>query len=179
MAKLTHIELFAGCGGMSLGLETAGFDLIFANELSPMAGETFAYNILNEDLEKKSETKEKAKKSLWIKSNFSPENLKERLRENPFKTQTGAYSDLSKTTNLNGKLIIGNVDFLLDFLIENPEITKKLKDKNTDLISGGPPCQSFSLAGKREKNNEKNHHCFTNYFFAAIVRTRKRNVLGN
>jgi DNA (cytosine-5)-methyltransferase 1 len=156
MAKLTHIELFAGCGGMSLGLETAGFDLIFANELSPMAGETFAYNILNEDLEKKSETKEKAKKSLWIKSNFPPENLKERLRENPFKTQNGAYSDLNKTTNLSGKLIIGNVDLLLDFLIENSDITKKLKEKNTDLISGGPPCQSFSLAGRREKNNEKN-----------------------
>ena len=42
-----HIELFAGCGGMSLGLDAAGFELLFANELSPMAGETFAYNILN------------------------------------------------------------------------------------------------------------------------------------
>jgi site-specific DNA-cytosine methylase len=30
------VELFAGCGGMSLGLETAGFQLFFANELSPM-----------------------------------------------------------------------------------------------------------------------------------------------
>lgn len=156
MAKLTHIELFAGCGGMSLGLETAGFDLIFANELSPMAGETFAYNILNEDLEKKSEKKEKAKKSLWIKSNFPSDNLKDRLRENPFKTQNGIYSDLDKKTNLNGKLVIGNIDYLLDFFIENPEIVNKLKEKNVDLISGGPPCQSFSLAGKREKNNEKN-----------------------
>lgn len=156
MKKLTHIELFAGCGGMSLGLETAGFDLIFANELSPMAGETFAYNILNEDLEKKSETKEKAKKSLWIKSNFPSDNLKDRLRENPFNTQNAIYSDLDKKTNLNGKLVIGNIDYLLDFFIENPELVNKLKEKNVDLISGGPPCQSFSLAGKREKNNEKN-----------------------
>jgi DNA (cytosine-5)-methyltransferase 1 len=42
--SLKHIELFAGCGGMTLGLEAAGFELYFANELSPMAGETFAYN---------------------------------------------------------------------------------------------------------------------------------------
>ena len=47
---MNHIELFAGCGGLSLGLEQAGFDLTLANELSPMAGETFAYNLLGEDL---------------------------------------------------------------------------------------------------------------------------------
>ena len=57
--KPKHIELFAGCGGMSLGLETAGFELFFANELSPMAGETFAYNILNEDLQEKALNKKK------------------------------------------------------------------------------------------------------------------------
>ena len=50
---MNHIELFAGCGGLSLGLETAGFQLLLANELSPMASETFAYNILNADLENK------------------------------------------------------------------------------------------------------------------------------
>ena len=50
---MNHVELFAGCGGLSLGLETAGFELLLANELSPMASETFAYNILNIDFEKK------------------------------------------------------------------------------------------------------------------------------
>ena len=46
-----YIELFAGCGGLSLGLEATGFKLHMANELSPMAGETFAYNMLGEDLQ--------------------------------------------------------------------------------------------------------------------------------
>ena len=50
---MNHIELFAGCGGLSLGLETVGFNLLTANELSPMASETFAFNHLNTDLENK------------------------------------------------------------------------------------------------------------------------------
>ena len=41
---LNYIELFAGCGGLSLGLEASGNNLVIANELSPMAAETFAYN---------------------------------------------------------------------------------------------------------------------------------------
>ncbi|NUG52615.1 DNA cytosine methyltransferase, partial [Acinetobacter lactucae] len=32
---MNHIELFAGCGGLSLGLESVGFKLVMANELSP------------------------------------------------------------------------------------------------------------------------------------------------
>ena len=40
------VELFAGCGGISLGLEAAGFELVFANELSGMAAETYCYNLI-------------------------------------------------------------------------------------------------------------------------------------
>jgi DNA (cytosine-5)-methyltransferase 1 len=156
MNKLSHIELFAGCGGMSLGLEAAGFELLFANELSPMAGETFAFNFLEEDLENKAKNIEKAAKTLWIKSNFQQDKLKERLRENPFETTNGKYSDLNNKTDLEGKLLIGNIDHLLEFLYKNKKVVNNLQKKNVDLISGGPPCQSFSLAGKREKNNEKN-----------------------
>ena len=47
---MNHIELFAGCGGLGLGLESANFRLVMANELSPMAAETFAYNFFGENL---------------------------------------------------------------------------------------------------------------------------------
>ena len=34
------IDLFAGCGGMSLGLENAGFEPVYVNELNQDALET-------------------------------------------------------------------------------------------------------------------------------------------
>jgi DNA (cytosine-5)-methyltransferase 1 len=156
MKTLKHIELFAGCGGMSLGLESAGFELYFANELSPMASETFAYNILNENLSLKAKNKELPSNTIWIKSKFPKTNLTDRLRENPFEAHNGKYTDITADTNLKDKLLVGDINQLLSFLEKNENVYKSLRKQDIDLLSGGPPCQSFSLAGKREKNNHKN-----------------------
>lgn len=40
----TCIDLFAGAGGLSLGLATAGFSCLYANEVVPAYAETFARN---------------------------------------------------------------------------------------------------------------------------------------
>ncbi|MBV7317624.1 DNA cytosine methyltransferase [Shewanella sp. NIFS-20-20] len=156
---MNHIELFAGCGGLSLGLDKAGFELLLANELSPMAAETFAYNFFNEDLEEKATQNKKSKHTLWIETQH-PE-LKERLKENPFKTTT-EYSDLKglpSWSSLDGKLLVGSIVKLNSLLDKTPELVNQLRSgfgKGLDLVSGGPPCQSFSMAGKREKDNDKN-----------------------
>jgi DNA (cytosine-5)-methyltransferase 1 len=42
--KYTFVDLFAGCGGLSLGLELAGFTPLLVNELSPDAMETYLRN---------------------------------------------------------------------------------------------------------------------------------------
>ncbi len=43
---LRTIDLFAGCGGLTLGLHRAGHKLVFAVEKDPMAFETFSANFL-------------------------------------------------------------------------------------------------------------------------------------
>lgn len=44
------VDLFAGCGGLSLGMEQAGFNTVFVNEISPIFSKThkFNRNLLNE-----------------------------------------------------------------------------------------------------------------------------------
>lgn len=42
--KPTFVDLFAGCGGLSLGLELAGFKPLFVNELNADARETYLRN---------------------------------------------------------------------------------------------------------------------------------------
>ena len=48
-----------------------------------------------------------------------------------------------------------------------PEIKKYLDNKNIslDVLIGGPPCQGFSLAGKREENDKRNT------LYTAMVKT--------
>ncbi|MGX1754034.1 DNA cytosine methyltransferase [Sphingobacterium sp. NPDC055346] len=45
--KLTYIDLFAGCGGLSLGLHNAGWKGLFAIEKSPDAFKTLKYNLID------------------------------------------------------------------------------------------------------------------------------------
>ena len=161
---MNHIELFAGCGGLSLGLKASGFELLMANELSPMAAETFAFNHLGVDLT----TSEDPKGVFWISSQFARSELQRRLGENP--TQAAGlgkekFADLSPEViskkGLKGSLLVGSI-IDLNTLLERPQsqllkiLRSGMGNKGVDLVSGGPPCQSFSLAGLREHNNHRN-----------------------
>lgn len=156
---MNYIELFAGCGGLSLGLEASGYNLVMANELSPMAAETFSYNFFNEKLEGNCEPQH----ALWINSSFSKEEMSKRLRENPKAyppIEEGGYSDITPDNLLNKKLLIGSIVELNKLLEKNPQLLSQIEDKGLpnglDLVSGGPPCQSFSMAGLRQLGNERN-----------------------
>jgi len=162
---LNHIELFAGCGGLGLGLESTGFQLVMANELSPMAAETFAYNFFGENLREMADGKEGAgqpKRTKWLSSQFPIGNLHNRLRENPreYPPFGQGECDIETPLDLDGSLVVGSIIDLNQFLELSPHCLEALKDSfgrgQLDLVSGGPPCQSFSLAGLRQRNNDRN-----------------------
>ena len=45
--EFTYIDVFSGCGGLSLGLFKAGWKGLFAIEKSPMAFETLKHNLMD------------------------------------------------------------------------------------------------------------------------------------
>lgn len=87
------VDLFSGCGGMSLGFKEAGFDVVGAFDNWDAAIEIY-------------------------KANFKHPIYK---------------ADLSKA----------------DYI-------PTIKELNPDLIVGGPPCQDYSIAGKREMGKRAN-----------------------
>lgn len=161
---MNYIELFAGCGGLSLGLKSVGFDLLVANELSPMAAETYAFNFFKEDLQTQAKlANPKLKRTLWLSSQYALSDLKLRLREDPraFPALGKGKTDVAADgSNLRGSLVVGSIVDLNSWLKKNPQIASALKngfgEGGVDLVSGGPPCQSFSMAGLRNKDCEKN-----------------------
>jgi DNA (cytosine-5)-methyltransferase 1 len=48
------ISLFSGCGGMDLGFEKAGFEVVYANEFDSSIFETYSYNHKNSYLDRRS-----------------------------------------------------------------------------------------------------------------------------
>ena len=94
---LNALDLFCGCGGLSLGFEKAGVNILLGIDAWQDAITTFNFN---------------------------------------HKNSQGLCADLS---TLNPK-----------------DIESNLKNKSVDIIIGGPPCQGFSVAGKRIIDDERN-----------------------
>lgn len=117
--EFNYVDLFAGCGGLSLGLESSGGNLLLAVEKSPMAAETFARNLVN--------------------PNFTDAGWREFLN-------SPAHIQIDKS------IVVGDVTEVL----ENTKIRNYLKAKSVDLVAGGPPCQGFSLAGRRNHEDARN-----------------------
>ncbi len=108
---LKFVDLFAGCGGLSLGFLQAGLEGIFAIERDPMAFETFKANLLGSQ-----RTGQAFNWPAWLEQEARDiENLLDRHRD-----------DLG---SLMGKV---------------------------DVLCGGPPCQGFSFAGRRNEDDPRN-----------------------
>ncbi|MBO1111842.1 DNA cytosine methyltransferase [Bordetella petrii] len=116
--KYSYIDLFSGCGGLSLGLTMANLQGKFAIEKDSMAFETFSANFL-------SDRKLPIEKFQW------PEWLEQRAW--------------------------GIDELLAKHLGELKGLAKQI-----DILAGGPPCQGFSFAGRRNGDDPRNQ-LFTKY----------------
>lgn len=112
MTKLRFIDLFAGCGGLSLGLTQAGLEGQFAIERDPMAFETFSANFLGD-------------RNVPIQKFAWPSWLAQ---------QAWAIDDLLSKHRPDLEALQGQVE----------------------VLAGGPPCQGFSFAGRRDEADPRN-----------------------
>ena len=120
----TVIDLFAGCGGLSLGLYQAGWKGLFAIEKNAFAFETLKYNLIDNK-----------KHFQW------PEWLPQTAHD------------------------------INEVLEKYPEQLKALRGK-VDLVAGGPPCQGFSMAGKRVEDDVRNQLVFSYIKFIDLVQPK-------
>lgn len=119
--KYTVIDIFAGCGGLSLGLYLAGWQGLFAIEKSENAFQTLRYNLVD--------GKDHFDWPSWLP--IAPHDIN---------VITKDYAD--KLKSLRGKV---------------------------NLVAGGPPCQGFSMAGKRMEKDVRNQLVFSYVRFIELV----------
>jgi len=112
MSTYKFVDLFSGCGGLSLGLAMAGLEGKFAIERDAMAFETFAANFLD-------------KRKLPVGKFAWPEWLEQRAWP---------------------------IDELLEKHVEDLAQLEGV----VEVMAGGPPCQGFSFAGRRNEADPRN-----------------------
>lgn len=124
--NFTFIDVFAGCGGLSLGLMQAGWQGLFAIEQDINAFETFAHNLATEN------ARYRFNWPSWLpKSQHS-------------------INDIFQNHRTNLAALEGMVD----------------------MIVGGPPCQGFSSAGRRDPNDPRNRLVEAYLEFVALIKPK-------
>jgi DNA (cytosine-5)-methyltransferase 1 len=110
----SHVDLFAGCGGLSLGLHRAGWEGLFAVEKDPMAFET--------------------------------------LRQNQL-VPGAPFPGFQHWPNW-----IPQEPLRAEWLLDGSENRRRLRALRGEvfLVSGGPPCQGFSVGGARIGSDQRN-----------------------
>lgn len=116
------VDLFAGAGGLSCGLEQAGFKPILANELHETYGSTYVLN--------------------------HPET----------------------------SVIIGDIRKVL---AEDIKEHLKVKPGEVDLLSGGPPCQGFSINAPIRTLDDPRNHLFKDFLRIAEILMPKAILIEN
>jgi DNA (cytosine-5)-methyltransferase 1 len=164
-SKPIALDLFAGCGGFSVGFMQAGLEVVGAVEWEPYAAMTYLVNLgsypvnihyaepgdkerLNKALElefkRKEKSREKTDKDRFDRAMGSLLSGSGYIRHHPEQSPVRNFwfGDIRK---IKGQDILDALD---------------LQQGDIDCIMGGPPCQGFSSAGKRDVMDPRNSLVF-------------------
>jgi DNA (cytosine-5)-methyltransferase 1 len=128
MYEPTHIDLFSGIGGFALAAKWAGFRTIAFCEIDPYCRKVLAQNFM-------------AKPYIGNGNSERNEGAQADTATNP---QRGAFADIRGSGSL-------------------PRVTANIFDfdgtayRGASLLTGGFPCQPFSVAGKRRGAADDRH----------------------
>lgn len=125
------VDLFAGCGGLSLGLEYSGFTPSYVNELNEDALETYLIN---------------------------------RDHTNPLLRKKYHSNDIKQLAVKKDGLKKMSTNMMADYGISKGDL---------DLVTGGPPCQGFSIIGHRRSFSVQKKDLPYNYLYRDMVKIIK------
>ncbi len=160
----TCIDLFCGCGGFSLGMMEGGFEVLAGLDWEPYAMITYMHNLGSYPAQIhyiEPSDKERAEKTL----------LKMVKKEKDGTVLSMPLSGQGMMSNTNGRPPLPPVKHF--FFGDVRKITGKdileplgLEPGEVDCVCGGPPCQGFSMAGRRNVVDPRNSLVFE---FARLV----------
>ena len=129
--KLVSIDLFSGPGGLCTGFKWAGILPLIAVEWTDTTVETYSVSHNAEVLELTKCTQDDAGKR---------------------------YIKKFMTESTQSLVIHGDINLVRNGMIKELLLTRYGIDSETefvDVVSGGAPCESFSIAGKRTEGDER------------------------
>lgn len=150
-STLNMLSLFSGCGGMDLGFE--GNFSVLKSSVNEILNPNFIYEELENNFVNLSKTR--------FKTVFANDILKD---------ARNAWVNYFSKRGHNAE------DYQTDSIVDLVKLHQsgtKVFPKNIDIVTGGFPCQDFSVAGKRNGfNSHKNHKGELNTETCATEETR-------
>jgi len=151
------LDMFSGGGGLTEGFIRHSFDFLGHIEMNRYAADTLETRLMYHELKRAGE--EDIYKQ-YYRGDINRDQFEQLAKNIGIEKSLVINRELSDTTNTE--------------IIHDLKDTLKNKYRRTDVdvIIGGPPCQSFSLAG-RGKNKEKSHTDPRNYLYLHYLRFLK------
>jgi DNA (cytosine-5)-methyltransferase 1 len=166
--KPTCISLFTGAGGFDLGFHKAGFRIVAATDFNESCCHTYCYNLAARPIQMHFITKEdrerfmkqvvkRSKRKPDVGAHWEPVDMDGYDRATFHREGHDAPEDgtphyfLGDIRKLTGAMILEALG---------------MKVGEVDAVCGGPPCQGFSQAGRREVMDPRNSLVFE---FARLI----------